>query len=289
MSLLRTSLSIAVSACAVAIAAPASAGVLDGIFGGATAGADVKSDSRRRIWPIRDFSSVQLAAREAGAKENQHPAQLNADVLRQQLGKLRFASGNTTRALFTQDEAEELVEPLVLAFAAASPADDVVLASSARRGDAVLLRPMAVTARLFVQGGSLQFIVRDARYDFYNDYMGTKKDPTFTYGSRNAPGAAVLGLEGASVVRGDWLALPLAAAGGAAGGAGATPTAPVRAPAPAATTLPAPAATPALRPRDPGFADEVEQRLTTLKRLRDRGLITEEEYQQKRREILQAL
>ncbi len=36
-------------------------------------------------------------------------------------------------------------------------------------------------------------------------------------------------------------------------------------------------------------ADEVEQRLVTLKRLRDRGLITEEEYQQKRREILAQL
>jgi hypothetical protein len=70
--------------------------------------------------------------------------------------------------------------------------------------------------------------------------------------------------------------------------------APAAAPAPAAgariATPAAPAAAaPALRPRDPGYADEVEQRLLTLKRLRERGLISEEEYQQKRREILQAL
>jgi hypothetical protein len=63
--------------------------------------------------------------------------------------------------------------------------------------------------------------------------------------------------------------------------------------APAATVAPAPpapaAAPPLPRPRDPGYADDVEQRLLTLKRLRDRGLISEEEYQQKRKEILQQL
>jgi hypothetical protein len=56
---------------------------------------------------------------------------------------------------------------------------------------------------------------------------------------------------------------------------------------PAATLAPAPA--PAARPAAPASADEIEQRLLTLKRLRERNLISEEEYQQKRREILQAL
>jgi hypothetical protein len=64
------------------------------------------------------------------------------------------------------------------------------------------------------------------------------------------------------------------------------------APVPADATKPrpataAPAATPRLR--DPGFAEEVEQRLLTLKRLFDRGLISEAEYQQKRKEVLQLL
>jgi hypothetical protein len=35
--------------------------------------------------------------------------------------------------------------------------------------------------------------------------------------------------------------------------------------------------------------EEQELRLKTLKRLRDSGLISEDEYQQKRREVLQAL
>ena len=99
----------------------------------------------------------------------------------------------------------------------------------------------------------------------------------------------------------DWLAL-------ATTGVAEAPSAPVPVPATAqrATTQPAPAQPaaapaaalpaapasqppPAARPRDPGFADEIEQRLLTLKRLRERGLISEEEYQQKRRDILQLL
>ena len=81
--------------------------------------------------------------------------------------------------------------------------------------------------------------------------------------------------------------------------------APANAPAPAATASPAvpaavaPVAAPVVAPvavpaaparaRDAAFADEIEQRLITLKRLRDKGLIDEAEYQQKRKEILQLL
>jgi hypothetical protein len=61
---------------------------------------------------------------------------------------------------------------------------------------------------------------------------------------------------------------------------------PVVAPAPAAPAAVAPAAP---QPRDERFYDEQSQRLKGLQRLRDQGLISEAEYQQKRREILQAL
>ena len=67
---------------------------------------------------------------------------------------------------------------------------------------------------------------------------------------------------------------------------GESAAAPVTPRSPAATTAAPPAGT---APRDSRFFDEQEQRLSTLKRLHDRGLITDDEYQQKRREILQAL
>jgi hypothetical protein len=68
--------------------------------------------------------------------------------------------------------------------------------------------------------------------------------------------------------------------------AAAAPAAPAVAP-----PAPAPAAERgATRPkRDEAFYEEQEQRLRALKRLRDSGLITEDEYQRKRREILDLL
>ena len=61
------------------------------------------------------------------------------------------------------------------------------------------------------------------------------------------------------------------------------------APAVVADTPPKPAV-PAAKPRrDAAFLEEQENRLRTLKRLRDADLISEEEYQRKRREVLDLL
>lgn len=59
----------------------------------------------------------------------------------------------------------------------------------------------------------------------------------------------------------------------------------------AATSAPAPAAAPAAPPRvrDAAYLEEQERRLLALRRLREANLITEEEYQRKRREIIDAL
>lgn len=67
-------------------------------------------------------------------------------------------------------------------------------------------------------------------------------------------------------------------------------TAPRPAVASSAPSAPAPAASAtAPRTRDAAFFEEQELRLRTLKRLRDGGLISEDEYHQKRREILEKL
>ena len=41
--------------------------------------------------------------------------------------------------------------------------------------------------------------------------------------------------------------------------------------------------------RDPAFLEEQELRLKSLRRLRESGLISEEEYQRKRKEVIDAL
>jgi hypothetical protein len=251
------------------------------------------TDARRRSWTLREFTAIRLVPRESGAAPNQHPAQIDPELLRQQLAQIRFDVGSGTQALFAADEVGELAGPLAEALSNAGPEDDLLLLSSSRRGGGLFSPPLAVTARLFIQEGQLQLLVNDARYEFFNEYKGSGRPPQFTFGSRAKAGTASLRSAAGSSQRPDWVALPLAAA--AAPSATARPMpAPAAAPAPAAgariATPAAPAAAaPALRPRDPGYADEVEQRLLTLKRLRERGLISEEEYQQKRREILQAL
>jgi hypothetical protein len=277
---------------------PAEAGLLVAVFSGAEAATKGKVQTGRREWTLREFTSIRLVPREPGSVPNEHPLEVEREVLREQLVQVRIDASAQT--LFAADELTELLEPLSEALASAGPDDDVLLLSSARRGG-LFVHQTAVTARLFVQGGRLQLIVNDTRYAFMDDLLGGRIQPRFTYGSRTRGSGAAIHGRTAEQKRSDWLALPTTGAAPAP----AAPASPL-APGQKAAAQPAPAAAPATsapavpaapgaqapaapRPRDPGLADEIEQRLLTLKRLRDRGLISEEEYQQKRREILQLL
>ncbi len=245
------------------------------------------SSADRRIWRIGEFTAIQRAEREAGASANQQPVVIAPESLRLLLAPARLLNGQANVPLFHPEELNDLIEPLSEALAAAGTGDDLLLLSTHRRGEGILRTPTGLTARLFVQGDALNLIVHEARRDFVNAYIGSRIPPTFTFGSRDKPGLVTLAYPGATVKRADWLVIPLQRA-----------AAPVATPAPAPAvvlppTAPAPVQTapaPAPAPRAaPASADEIEQRLLTLKRLRERGLISEEEYQQKRREILQAL
>jgi hypothetical protein len=211
----------------------------------------------QRTWQIHEFTRVALVAREAGSDANQHPARLAPEALREQLARVHLVAGGKRLPLFAGDELAELAGPLSQALESADPGDDVLLLSSARRESGLLGSPTAITARLFVQGGALQLIVRDARFAFYDAYRGTQAAPRFSYGSRSEAAPVVLESAGAASRRTDWLSLG---------------------------TAPSPAAA---KPAEPDMG--AEQRLETLKRLRDKGLITEDEHQQKRKEILQTL
>ena len=274
-------------------AAPAQAGWLDTLFGSGSAKAEAaKPGSGQRLWQIHDFSSVALAPREAGSVANGQPITLTVEGLRQQLAQVQSVGPAGPQALFATDELAELVGPLVQAFGRAGPGDDVLLLSSSRRDAGLLSQPTAITARLFVQDNQLHLIVHDARFDFYDTYRGTNAAPRFRFGSRSGAGAAVITSAEAPNRRADWLAIPLSrAAGPAVVQPAAVMTAPAPAPvaAPVAVPMPAAAAPPARKPLDAAGTEDIERRLETLKRLRDKGLISEDEYQQKRKEILQLL
>jgi len=66
-------------------------------------------------------------------------------------------------------------------------------------------------------------------------------------------------------------------------------TAVAPAPVSVAPAVVAPAVVAPRAPLDAAGAQDLERRLETLKRLREKNLITEDEYQQKRKEILQLL
>ncbi|MCW5632495.1 MAG: SHOCT domain-containing protein [Rubrivivax sp.] len=92
-----------------------------------------------------------------------------------------------------------------------------------------------------------------------------------------------------------WLKAALAGAGATASPAAAATPALTAAPAARAAAGSAPAdaragaSAPAPRVRDAAYLEEQENRLRTLRRLRDANLLTEEEYQRKRREVIDAL
>ncbi len=271
----------------LASAQPAQAGWLDTLFGKPAAQTEAaQAGPGQRLWRIHEFTTVALVPREPGAAETPPMAPMPAlspEALRQQLARVQIVGRAAPEPLFAADELAELVTPLVQALGRAGVGDDVLLLSSSRRDGGVLASPTAVTARLFVQGDSLQLIVHDARFDFYDSFRGTQIAPRFTFGSRTSTGAAQVQSVGASNRRADWLAMALPTMTRDAAVPVATPTPPI------ATPAPMPAVQPTRKPLDASSADDIERRLETLKRLRDKGLISEDEYLQKRKEILQLL
>ncbi len=227
----------------------------------------------QRLWQIGDFTTIQRVPREPASEPNQQPRAVPPEQLRSVMASLRVSLKGKSQALFTSDELSDLIEPLAQALAIAGPDDDLLLLSTARRGDAILAPATGITARLFVQADQLNFIVHETRSDFMGAWIGTRIRPKFSYGTRVRASGAELASAGGQMRRADWQGLPLNAV--------------VVTPAPAHATAPTPAAVAA--PVREGVYQEQEQRLRGLKRLLEQGLITEAEYQQKRREILQTL
>ena len=251
---------------------------LDSLFGKTGAPSAVgKPGAGQRVWKLHEFTTMALVPAEPAAAPNAQATLLSVDALRQVLASARVAStaGAAVQPLFGADELAELVGPLAEAFARAGPGDDVLLLSASRRERGLVAAPTAITARLFVQGDALQVIVHDARLDFYDAYRATSAAPRFVFGSRSRPAAVELQMADATQVRSDWLSIPLTnlASGVPTSGPGAAKAAPPASP----------------RAPDAAGAEDAERRLKNLKRLRELNLITEEEHQKKRLEILQLL
>ena len=248
---------------------------LAGNVPGAASGPETKpAIAHHAKWEIRPFMSVAIVPREAGAQVDDQPMALAPEALRKALSGVTIASG---RPLFDPAELALLVGPLAQALAEATAGDDLQLLSNYKReGSGFMVSPKAVTALLFLQGGRLNLIVHDDRFEFYGKWLQDRdKAPRFEFGSRARAGSAQLRSPEGTSIRPDWVTLPLA------------PVAVVPADAPiASSATPAPAALPT---RDAAFYEQQQQRLRGLQGMRDAHAISEEEYQQKRKEILAGL
>ena len=219
----------------------------------------------RTVWDLMRFTWVRLERREPGTPPNAHPAAIHPGALRGLLEGVDLVTPEGVERLFTADELAHVCGPLAEALSLASKDEDAVLFSTFRHSGGIFTGGLTVTARLFVQAGKLQVIVRETRLDYAAPAMAETDPPRPGYGSRAEQGPAVLRVRQGELVRPDWLAFPIAL-----------------------LAAPAPAPQPAARPAAPAPASATE-RLLMLKQLREKDLITEEEYQKKRADILKDL
>lgn len=241
-------------------AAFAAAGPMDFVLLGQP---KVAGQATQVSWRMGEYSALRLVEAEPGAGLNEQPQQLLAERLQGALASITIGDGN--EALFTRDEAELLAATLQPVLKAAQPGQDVLLMSTERRGRGLLSPQLTVTARLFVRDGQLHLLVHDERADVVGAYRQTRMTPALAFGSRGQGSPARLRADGRAGPRDDWLSWPLAALQ------------------PGAAPGPARAAPP---PSAEAGGRSTEERLRLLRHLHEQGLISDDDYSQKRRQIL---
>lgn len=233
-----------------------------------------------------DGNYVRLDPIEAGAPANSHPFAISAGQLSRLLAGIKASGAASVGSapVFSQEELDTIVPPLASALSKAGPNQDVTFAVTARRGIFGRLAPKAVTTgRLFVQGDSLNLIfglIQQRTNGEVLDHRGVV--PEVIPGTRSRRidlnvGQIEPGSGHVHERRGDWLvfdrsAIPPAAA------------APTRRDTGAKSGGEAPAT-----PTVDGKVQEIEHKLRVLETLRERGVISEQEYRERRRAILEQL
>ena len=265
----------------------------------------------KTFWSHR-YQYVRLVPREhcqgAETAANSHPQDLGGR-LQAALKSMRIdlPDQEKTAPVFTHSELEEITGPLVRAFKKATPDEDVALAIEGMHPGKFGLERSILTARLFIRNGNLLQVIFGKKLfvpveDYDPNWHAEPRDyrlSPFMPGSRCQKAGkkfptllttpTVRFHEQAGVARKNWLAINLAA-----------PATPVQAPAPMAMpparqtpTVTAPPAAPAPGAMMPKAAEppqkSIEEKLQILKDLRDKGLITEQEYINKKKEILDSL
>ena len=216
-----------------------------------------------------EYGFVRIERIEPGAPDNAHPFSVSVDTLRQTLASLKVEGTTSRKAVpvFTGEELEEIVPHLAAALAKAGPKEDVTFAVTGKHGAFGEYSPRTVTTgRVFVHAALLNVIFGRV----HETYERGAATSLFTPGSRAhriesgwniVPGSARLADN-----RSDWVMFDV-------------------------KTLPAPKEKTegnTATPSDSRYQD-IKNKLGALDRLKADGLITEDEYRERRRAILQGI
>jgi len=227
---------------------------------------------------------------DAAAPPNDHPAQLASEAISKALATLRISivdEDTTTeaqRSVFTAEELRNLAPRIASGLAQAGPRQDVTfstIGSHPRSAGGLVKDPGVNAGRVFYRDGKINVIFGELQSGYRKRSVYGQRTEDFTprrEGSRTKAAenewalAARPGVElhsDAGGERKDWAEIDAAAV---ASGTAAVSQAPA-----------------AAMPTGTKSSANIEQRLKTLKELREKNLISEEAYQAKMQELLSEL
>ncbi len=255
-------------------------GAAAGLFG-----PSAHAESNAVIWEGEDQSVVLAPQDDETAPPNDHPVTVAASDIERMLASLRlkYTDQETPLPVFTDEQVEILGEAFATGLKEAAPSQDIkfsIIGAHRLSPDAFARRNRVTAGRVFVREGKLNVIFGELQSPYRKKNIYGRLDQDFyprEYGSRTVPAeqeSILVASTGTSLrddangPRYDWVVFDPDMAG----------------------ALPSPDSSPteATAPEASG-RDTIEQRLETLKRLREKGLVSEEAYREKVDEILEEL
>ena len=269
------------------------------------------------IWERGDQIVKLVRQDDDSAAANDHPASITRGEIKAMLETLRFRfadedPGGVSVQVFTRTDIDNLGKAIATGLDRATPSQDLIFhVISARRisSGAFARRNRVCAGRVFYRDGKLNIIFGQIQSPYRKKNLYGQLSEDFyprNYGSRTAatthdvillPNATASLHQVGGDVRGDWIVMEAGVA--AAVSSQDDDSRLARAPTGAAVEAPAKPSTmsttgneSASRTADKGAtssAADVEERLKALKQLRERGLISEDAYEAKMKDILQDL
>ncbi|NMM27231.1 MAG: SHOCT domain-containing protein [Glaciimonas sp.] len=235
-------------------------------------------------WADGEFDQVHLVMEPATVRRVQ-PRTLSAEALKKALASLQYVAGQKIKPLLDESAAENLARGIATAMAKASPEQDAIFMITSREGSGIFAPMFGNSGRVFMDERGLNLIMGEAHVDFLGSYRATRMVRPFEFGSRNRSSRVALSANDLLQARTDWVVIPLPADDG---GNPVQHSANTQPPSSEKSTVNDVRSTPVPLAHDQPYYVAQEERMKSLKRLRDQDLINEEEYQAKRKEILGA-